>query len=216
VRRFKQPTHTQIPNELIDELMPDLTGAEFKILTYLCRRTFGFHRDSDAIPLSQLTEGLSISGQPVDRGTGLAKSSACDAIKSLEEKGLIWVGRFRDPATGHVSNRYAVLMEWPEVKENITTPLVRKLDKGGSPIFGLPLVRKSDKLNKERNKEEEIKAPRQQPCGKPEPCPLGQCDGTGILGDGRDTLESITSGCTTLCGCEAGQRKADWVREMQA
>src|ERR1051325_9923519 len=58
IRRFKVPSHTQVPNEIFDELMHDLSGAEFKVLCYIARRTYGFHRIEDSISLKQICHGI--------------------------------------------------------------------------------------------------------------------------------------------------------------
>jgi hypothetical protein len=55
---FRSPTTTPIPDEVFDELMADLTGAELKVLLYICRRTFGFKKESDTISLHQIAEGI--------------------------------------------------------------------------------------------------------------------------------------------------------------
>jgi hypothetical protein len=39
---FLSPRYTQVPDELFDELMAYLSGAELKVLLYIIRRTFGF------------------------------------------------------------------------------------------------------------------------------------------------------------------------------
>ena len=55
---FRSPNYTQVPDELFDELMSELSGAELKVLLYIIRRTFGFKKDSDNISLSQICNGI--------------------------------------------------------------------------------------------------------------------------------------------------------------
>jgi hypothetical protein len=50
---FQFPTTTPVPDEVFDVLMPQLSGAELKVLMYICRRTFGFKKESDSISLHQ-------------------------------------------------------------------------------------------------------------------------------------------------------------------
>jgi len=96
IRRFKVPSHTQVPNEIFDELMHDLSGAEFKVLCYIARRTYGFHRIEDSISLKQICEGiLTRDGRRLDYGTGLARSTAVLAIRGLVSRGLILAVRSR-------------------------------------------------------------------------------------------------------------------------
>jgi len=87
---FSSPRYTQVPDELFDELLSELTGAELKVLMYVVRRTFGFKRDSDHISLSQMVNGIvKKDGVVLDKGTGLAKDSVARATKSLVEKGIL-------------------------------------------------------------------------------------------------------------------------------
>ena len=44
---FQVPNTTPIPEQLVDELLPILSGAEVKVVLYICRRTFGFKKQSD-------------------------------------------------------------------------------------------------------------------------------------------------------------------------
>ena len=41
-RGFRSPSYTQVPDELFDELLVELSGGELKVLLYIIRRTFGF------------------------------------------------------------------------------------------------------------------------------------------------------------------------------
>ncbi len=78
---MKQPNFTQVPNEIID-LMPQLSGSEFKVLVAICRKTIGWHKTHDAISLSQL-----------HKMTGLESEACCEALKKLESMALIVVNR---------------------------------------------------------------------------------------------------------------------------
>ena len=72
------PNFTQIPNVLIDEMIPILGFAEMKVLWVLCRKIFGWHKVRDQISLSQL-----------EKCTGLERQHVLKATKSLIERGLI-------------------------------------------------------------------------------------------------------------------------------
>jgi hypothetical protein len=41
---YSTPSYTMVPDELFDEHLPFLSGAELKVLLYIIRRTFGFKR----------------------------------------------------------------------------------------------------------------------------------------------------------------------------
>jgi phage replication O-like protein O len=91
---FRSPNTTPIPDEIFDELLADLSGAELKVLLYICRRTFGFKKESDAISLTQIAEGITTrDGRVIDRGTGLSKRHVQRALKRLEEQQIVEVRR---------------------------------------------------------------------------------------------------------------------------
>ena len=118
IRRFKVPSHTQVPNEIFDELMHDLSGAEFKVLCYIARRTYGFHIIEDSISLKQICDGiLTPDGRRLDHGTGLARSTAVLAIRGLVSQGLVLAVRSRETSTRPGAgerfevNRYRIVVE---------------------------------------------------------------------------------------------------------
>lgn len=85
-----KPNFTQIPNTILDELLSVLSESELKVLLYICRRTYGFHKQSDRISTSQLMNGIrDKDGVHLDTGTGLSNKSILDSIKSLEKLGII-------------------------------------------------------------------------------------------------------------------------------
>lgn len=69
---IEKPNFTQVPNEIFDKWMSELSGVEFKILMAICRKTFGWDKRKDKISYSQFID-LS--------GTGRRQIS--DAIKKL-------------------------------------------------------------------------------------------------------------------------------------
>jgi Bacteriophage replication protein O len=89
---FLHPTTTPVPDAVFDELMPRLTEAELKVLLYIVRRTFGFRKESDAISLNQLVNGIETrDGRILDSGTGMSRSSVIRGTSGLVEKGVITV-----------------------------------------------------------------------------------------------------------------------------
>jgi phage replication O-like protein O len=116
-RGFQSPNTTPVPDELFDELMYDLTGAELKVLLYICRRTFGFKKESDNISLSQLINGIKTrDGKVLDRGTGLSKDSVSRVVKSLEEKGIIVRNRRQSVERGYEATTYFLNIKLPKNK----------------------------------------------------------------------------------------------------
>ena len=85
---------TMFPDALLDHVMANLTGAEFKVLAYIVRRTLGLNRHADTISLDHLCHGVKRSdGRLLDGGTGLSKKTAIAALKGLEDKGVIVADR---------------------------------------------------------------------------------------------------------------------------
>jgi phage replication O-like protein O len=114
-RGFQSPNTTPVPDELFDELMYDLTGAELKVLLYICRQTFGFKKESDNISLSQLINGIKTrDGKVLDRGTGLSKDSVSRVVKSLEEKGIIVRNRRQSVERGYEATTYFLNIKLPK------------------------------------------------------------------------------------------------------
>src|SRR5262249_29108165 len=109
-RGFRGPNYTQVPDELFDELLADLSGAELKVLLYVMRRTFGFKKGSDRISKSQLENGIKrLNGEPLDRGTGLSRRAIRLAVQSLVAKRILlkrtrFSDRHGDEATEYALN----------------------------------------------------------------------------------------------------------------
>jgi hypothetical protein len=135
-RGFVLPTTTPVPDQLFDELLDHLTGAEIKVLLYIIRRTYGFKKDQDNISLSQLIHGIKTrDGRVLDKGTGLAKSTVVAALRGLQEQNIIVAVRNRSRQNGDEPTTYALNILHP--------PRVRKSNRGGSKIEHGP-VRKAN------------------------------------------------------------------------
>lgn len=105
-KRMIKPNTTQVPNVFFDHIMADLEKSELKCVLYIIRRTFGFHKDGDYIPLSQFVDGIvKKNGERLDKGTGLDKKTIIAALKSLIEKGIVsrikWCFKCKKEITGH-------------------------------------------------------------------------------------------------------------------
>ena len=98
-----KPNFTQIPNVLLDEWLGDLSMGELKVLLYVMRRTYGFHKDKDTISFSQIIHGI----KGIECGTKLGKETLSRAINSLEQKGLLIVGREK------MTNSYELNLYYP-------------------------------------------------------------------------------------------------------
>ena len=92
------PNHTQIPNVIIDRYMKELSLAQFKVLIAICRKTIGWHKQSDYISISQIVE---ISG--------VTAKTAVNALKDLERMDFI-VTQKKQRSTTHITLNYDVTM----------------------------------------------------------------------------------------------------------
>lgn len=79
------------PNEYVDRIMPYLTSDEWKVVSYACRRVFGFHKEEDRISISQFTIGAMMYDESGyrDRGTGLSKGAVTKCLVFLNEVGIM-------------------------------------------------------------------------------------------------------------------------------
>ena len=129
---YQNPNYTMVPDELFDEHLPELSGAELKVLLYIVRRTFGFKRDSDNISLSQMLSGITTrDGRVLDRGTGLSKKTLLDALRSLEERNLILREQRRSAERGDEPTSYRLNVLTGTRGEETTPPVGEKLHQGG-------------------------------------------------------------------------------------
>lgn len=67
-----------VPNVIIDD--PGLSPHAFRVAVLIARRTWGWHKETDSISLSQIVEA-----------TGMARSTAQKAVTELEAQGCIIV-----------------------------------------------------------------------------------------------------------------------------
>lgn len=137
---FRSPNYTIVPDELFDELLTVLTGAELKVLLYIIRRTFGFKQDQDSISLSQMLNGITTrDGRVLDKGVGISKPTLLQAVRSLEEQNIIETERQRSVEKGDEPTIYRLklLSAYNEIadkedrREKNIHPLVKKVDQGG-------------------------------------------------------------------------------------
>ena|ERR1017187_10188747 len=82
--------YTPVPNRFLDLLMGSMGRGEIKVYLYILRRTVGFQKPKDDIPISQFCHGTrKLDGSVLDCGTGLTRSSVIQALKTLEAHGII-------------------------------------------------------------------------------------------------------------------------------
>jgi hypothetical protein len=104
---FDNPNGTVVPDDVFDVLMPNLSEAELRVLLYIIRRTFGFKKNSDAISLTQMVQGITTQGGRVlDSGTGLSRRGVMRGCAGLVEKGVITVEKRLSPQGDNEINTY--------------------------------------------------------------------------------------------------------------
>ena len=94
------PNSTQVPNVLLDKVMPLLPAGPLKVLLVIARFTYGFQKGSDKIGFKQL-----------GKATGLSRRSAIEAVKFLGE--LIHV---KPGGPGKGANEYSLNLDITEAQ----------------------------------------------------------------------------------------------------
>ncbi len=124
---YSSPNYTAVPDELFDEQLADLSGAELKVLLYIIRRTFGFKKQSDNISLNQICRGIvSKDGNVLDRGTGLSQQSVLNALKGLIQKNAIIATKRMSKEKGNEPTTYALNILTPSKNHTPPSPKNRE------------------------------------------------------------------------------------------
>jgi len=106
----KRNTYWQYPN-IMDFYWYKLSSPEQKVLDYLLRRTFGFHKIIDSISHGQFMRGIKRGEKIIDKGIGLNDKTIGKALDRLEQMGFIKIKRSIDKKTGkNNTNEYRLVM----------------------------------------------------------------------------------------------------------
>lgn len=133
---YSSPNYTPIPDLLLDEHLAFLSEKELKVLLYICRRTFGFKKDTDDISIEQMVNGITRkNGERLDYGTGLSRPSVTKAAQSLEAKNFIVKICRRDPKRGDLSSTYQLNVGHSESRVNVKAELATRQERGGVKNF---------------------------------------------------------------------------------
>jgi hypothetical protein len=124
---IESPNGTIFPDTLLDLVMPFLSPTEWKVCSYIVRRTFGWKKASDRISLEQICHGIMRrDGSRLDHGTQLDRKTAIKALRGLEAKGVIVAQRNYSDARGFEATTYGLRFRG----QPPTRTLVEKLPKG--------------------------------------------------------------------------------------
>ena len=100
---------TIFPDVLLDKVMPFLTPAEWKVCSYIVRRTFGWKKEEDDISLDQICNGIvKRDGTRLDFGTQMDKKTVIRALKGLEVKGVLATRKNYSSRPGFEAPTYAL------------------------------------------------------------------------------------------------------------
>jgi hypothetical protein len=106
---IESPNGTIFPDALLDLVMPFLSPTEWKVCSYVVRRTFGWKKASDRISLEQICHGIvRRDGSRLDYGTQLDRKTAIKALRGLEAKGVIVAQRNYSDAHGFEPTTYGL------------------------------------------------------------------------------------------------------------
>jgi len=83
------PNTTQVPNYVLDVMMSCLSGAEFKVLMFFIRQTYGFMKYNHKVSysLTQISMGMkkATTGEYIFHGTGVSTRQIQTAIDNLNK-----------------------------------------------------------------------------------------------------------------------------------
>lgn len=139
------PNYTAIPNVILDA-MPSFTDAELRVVLAVCRKTFGWHKERDAISISQL-EAI----------TGLSRQGVVNALAPLLDRQII------DRVPDRLTFAYRVLVNEVDQSTCLTSQdggLVNEVARTSQRT--LPEVVNVVDTQKKGNKEKESIAPTAQ------------------------------------------------------
>jgi hypothetical protein len=126
---IESPNGTIFPDVLLDLVMPFLSPTEWKVCSYIVRRTFGWKKASDRISLEQICHGIvRRDGSRLDYGTQLDRKTAIKALRGLEAKGVIVAQRNYSEARGFEATTYGLRFRG----QPPTRTLVEKLPQGAA------------------------------------------------------------------------------------
>ncbi|MBM2826243.1 MAG: hypothetical protein HW403_307 [Dehalococcoidia bacterium] len=123
---IENPNGTIFPDGLIDHVMPFLTPSEWKVCTYIIRRTFGWKKESDDISLDQICNGIvKRDGVHLDYGTQLDKKTTIRALRGLESKGVITTKRNFSSHKGFEATTYSLRFRGQAPTSNLVSNITK-------------------------------------------------------------------------------------------
>ncbi len=97
---------TAVPNFVFDYWQSNLSPFEFSVLLCICRKTYGWQKDTDKISISQM-----------EKATGISRTTIKECLKNLEEYDLVEIVRKKTTYGDSEINEYSV--KYHDVDEEI-------------------------------------------------------------------------------------------------
>lgn len=137
---FTSPNYTQTPNDLFDSLMKSMGDAELRVILVAIRKTLGFHKQFEAISISQFMDM-----------SGLTRQGAINGIQAAIEDGLL-----HEVGTGKRGVKLYELV----IRVDQSTALTSEADDQSTALTGTGQRRRHTKeKQKEKAEEKENIAP---------------------------------------------------------
>jgi hypothetical protein len=153
---IEKPNYTQIPNVVLDDLMALMEETELRVTLAISRRTFGFHRESAKLSLSEL-----------QKMTGLSRQGVINGVTAGIKRGTIE----REPIGD--SYAYRMVVYSVDQEDSQLSSIGGQMDGLPSQLSGLEVVHSVDsdtpvlkKVVKERTTKERKRATA-APCAAP-------------------------------------------------
>jgi hypothetical protein len=126
--RTLQPNSTQFPDVLTDQVMPLVTGNEWKVIHYGVRYALG-HRSADTLSVAQFAHGRQLDdGTVLDRGTGLSEDDVKECLAFLCDEAHIFLREDRPRKShGYRLNLDFSSINWPVLDQRRTEPQQQSL-----------------------------------------------------------------------------------------
>jgi len=134
--------YTRIANEFLEALARyRLAGEQMQCFLFILRKTWGFQKKTDAIPLSQFVVG-----------TGLKKPNVCRALSELENKRLIVIKNDNKKAKTYRINKH--YSRWKRLSKKITlSKVITTVIKNDNPSLSKMITSKETTSKETASKE---------------------------------------------------------------
>jgi phage replication O-like protein O len=113
---FENQTYTQVPNSVF-KIMGDMDECELKVILYICRYTFGYHRDEVKISTRKLAKAIKMSVASVDKGANAAVDRGLIERITEGQNTTLWRAIVSDSEN-----------ESPETEPENETPVTQKVN----------------------------------------------------------------------------------------